>query len=215
MGWIKEIKNQRQRIKYSQNGEEYILEYILNHIGTTNKFLVDLGAWDGFHLSNTCLFMERGWEGLLVDGKDFPNIYRSFITQENIINTFEKHEVPKEFDLLSIDIDGNDYWVLKKVLENYKPRLIISEFNSEHPLEESKTIKYDPSFTFDNFSDYYGYTYAAGLKLAKDFGYTVIYQNSNTNMYYLRNDLVTEEPDFKTEVHRHWNGISLKEWINI
>lgn len=215
MGWIKDIKNQPQRKGYCQNGESGWLKYIFDNIGTTNNFLVDLGAWDGKHLSNTRLFIELGWRGLLVDAKDFPGIYKSFMTVENIIETFELNNVPKEFDLLSVDIDGNDYWITKKVLENYKPRVIIAEFNSEHPLDESKTIKYDPKFTFDNFSDYYGYTYAAGLRLAEEFGYTVIFQNSNQNMYYLRNDLVTEAPDFPIQVYRHWNGISIKEWITI
>ncbi len=215
MGWLREIKNQKQRKGYCQNGESGILKYIIDHIGTKSKFLVDLGAWDGKHLSNTRLFIEEGWKGLLVDAKEFKGVYQSFMTVENIIETFEKHNVPKEFDLLSVDIDGNDYWILKKVLEHYSPRLIISEFNSEHPLEQSKTIKYDPKFCFDNFSDYYGYTYGAGLKLAKEFGYTVIYQNTNQNMYYLRNDLVEEEPDFKVEMYRHWNGLSLKQWEEI
>lgn len=214
MGWLKEIKRQPQKIKWSQNGEEYILKYILDHIGEANRFFVDLGAWDGQHLSNTKIFSEAGWKGLLVDGKDFPGVYKSFITRDNILETLYKHQVPIDFDLLSIDIDGNDYWILKKVLSEYKPRLIISEYNSEHQPEESKTIEYDPEFQFFP-CDYYGYTFGAGKKLAEEFGYTIIYQNSNTNLYYLRNDLVTEEPDFKIELFRHWNAPSDKKWIHI
>lgn len=215
MGWIKEIKNQKQKIKYSQNGEEYLLKYIFDNIKPTNEFFVDLGAWDGTHLSNTKLFRELGWLGLLVDGKEFPGVYKSFITKENIIDTLKLFNTPKGFDLLSIDIDGNDYWILREVLSHYKPRVIVSEFNSEHPLEESKTIEYNPEFTFDNFSDYYGYTFGAGEKLANEFGYTIIWQQSNTNLFYLRNDLVIEKPEFNKEVYRHWNGISNKKWINI
>lgn len=214
MGWLKDIKRQSQKIKYSQNGEEYILKYILDHIGVTNKFFVDLGAWDGTHLSNTKIFRESGWNGLLVDGKDFPGVYKSFITKENIIETLEIHKVPLDFDLLSIDIDGNDYWILKELLSKYKPRLIISEYNSEHPPEESKTIEYDPEFQFWP-CDYYGYTFGAGLKLSREFGYTVVYQNSNTNLYYLRNDLVTEEPEFRIEKFKHWGTPSDKKWVTI
>lgn len=214
MGWIKEIGNQEQVIKYSQNGEEYRLKYIFDHIGATNKFFVDLGAWDGEHLSNTKLFREMGWLGLLVDGKKFPGVYQSFITKENIIQTLQLLNTPIDFDLLAIDLDGNDYWILKEILKHYKPRVIVSEFNSEHPLDESKTIEYDPEFVF-RASDYYGYTYGAGEKLAKEFGYTIIYQQSDMNLFYLRNDLVTEEPEFNIAMFRHWNEVSNKKWITI
>lgn len=214
VNWIKNIKNQPQKIKYSQNGEEHVLKYIFDNIGTTNQFLVDLGAWDGIHISNTKIFRDKGWRSILVDAKDFPGIYKSFITVENITETLSKNNVPKDFDLLSIDLDGNDYWVLKEVLKHYSPRVIVSEFNSEHPLEESKAIEYDPKFIF-KADDYYGYTYGAGLKLAKEFGYTIIFQSSNLNLYYLRNDLVTAEPDFNIEMFRHWNKVSNKKWITI
>ncbi len=215
MDWIRGIKDQPQKRRYSQNGEEYRLEYIFRHIGTTNRHLVDLGAWDGKHLSNTNLFRDLGWSALLVDGKDYPGVYKSFITKENIIDTLDLHKTPEEFDLLSIDLDGNDYWILEEVLEHYSPRVIVSEFNSEHPLEEAKTIEYDPAFTFDNFSDYYGYTYGAGVKLAERFGYTIIYQQSNLNLFYLRNDLVNGTPEFHKQVYRHWGGVTDKKWVHV
>ena len=215
MGWIKNISKQPQKIGYCQNGESNLLKYIFDNIGTTNKYFVDIGAWDGTHLSNTRLFRELGWLGLLVDGKKFEGVYNSFITKENILETLQVLNTPTEFDLLAIDIDGNDYWILQEILTKHKPRVIVSEFNSEHPLEQSKTIEYDPAFTFDNHTDYYGYTYRAGVKLAEKFGYTIIYQQSNINLFYLRNDLVTEAPEFKTEVYRHWNGVSNKKWIEI
>jgi hypothetical protein len=219
MGWIKEIGKQEQKIKYSQNGEEYRLEYIFENIGTTNKVFVDIGAWNGEHLSNTKLFREKGWLGVLIDGNRYPGIYHSFVTQENIIETFSKFFVPKEFDLLSIDIDGNDYWILKEILRHHRPRVIVSEFNSEFPPTESKTIAYNPNFVFGYHhgkpDDYYGYTYGAGQKLARAFGYTIVYQQSDLNLFYLRNDLVIEEPEFEVKEYRHWNVKSDKIWIEI
>lgn len=212
--WIKEIKNQAQKIKYSQNGEEYLLKYIFENIGSTNKQFVDLGAWDGKHLSNTRIFTEMGWKGLLVDGKEFPGVVQSFITKENIFKTLIDHNVPLDFDLLSIDIDGNDYWILNEILQEFRPRVIVSEFNSEHPPTESKTIEYDPTFEFQP-TDYYGYTFGAGQKLAEKFGYTIIWQQSNMNLFYLRNDLVIETPEYTVEQHRHWNKVSNLKWINI
>lgn len=215
MGWISEIRRTKVWKKYSQNGEEAYLEFVLKNIGTTNKHFVDLGAWDGIHLSNTKFLSDLGWTGFLVDGKDFPNVFKSFITKENILETLSINNTHKDFDLLSIDLDGNDWWILDKVLSEYKPRLIISEFNAEHPLEQSKTIEYDPLFCFDNFSDYYGYTYGAGVKLAEKFGYTIIFQNSDLNLYYLRNDLVNETPEFTKKVHRWWGGVTDKKWVEV
>ena len=215
MGWIKDICKVKLWKKYSQNSEEAYLEFILKNIGVTNKHFVDLGAWDGVHLSNTKFLSEQGWSGLLVDGKDFDGVVKSFITKENILRTLKEHNTPEEFDLLSIDLDGNDWWILDKLLSEYKPRLIISEFNAEHPLHESKTIEYNPNFCFDNFSDYYGYTYGAGEKLAQKHGYTIIFQNSDLNLYYLRNDLVNETPEFTKKVHRWWGGVTDKKWVEV
>jgi hypothetical protein len=219
MGWIKEIGKQEQKIKYSQNGEEYRLEWIFDHIGTTTKVFVDIGAWNGEHLSNTKLFREKGWLGVLIDGNDYPGIYKSFVMKYNILETLSKFNVPIEFDLLSIDIDGNDYWILKEILKYHKPRVIVSEFNSEFPPTESKTIEYDPDFVFGYHQgkpdDYYGYTFGAGKKLAKRFCYTIVYHQSDLNLFYLRNDLVTEEPEFEVKEYRHWNVKSDKKWIEI
>ena len=213
MTWLANIHRQPQKIKYSQNGEEFILKYIFDNIGVTNKFFVDLGAWDGTHLSNTKLFAEQGWKGLLVDGKEFPGVYKSFITVENIIRTLALHHVPNDFDLLSLDIDGNDYWILEQVLSYYKPRVIVSEYNSEHDPYIAKTIKYDPKFVFFP-NDYYGYTYGAGVKLAERFGYTIIHQQSNLNLFYLRNDLMpVEKPNVKVELYKHWKTPGEGEWI--
>ena len=124
--------------------------------------------------------------------------------------------MPFEFDLLSIDLDGNDYWILDRVLSGgYKPRVIISEYNSEHPMNECKTIEYDPNFVFQPNEDYYGYTYGAGLKLADKHGYTIIGQTSDLNLYYLRNDLLTETPDYNVRVYRHWGGHTTRNWIHV
>ena len=196
---------------YSQNGEELYLREIFKHIGTTNKYFVDLGSNDGIWYSNTKLLSTLGWDGLLVDGKTFPGVYKAFITLDNINHILSVNKVPVELDLLSIDLDGNDYWILDKILENYRPRVIVSEYNSEHT--DCKTISYDPEFVFYP-DDYYGYTLLAGEKLAKKHGYTIIFSNSRLNLYYLRNDISPGYvPKVKNEYHRHW-GPNDKSPIN-
>lgn len=217
MNWIKEIPRVKVWKKYSQYGEESYLDFIFKNIGTTNKFFIDLGAWDGQHLSNTKYFAEKKWEGLLIDGKDFPNVKNHFVTRENVLTVLKKYNTPTEPDLLSLDIDGNDYWILKKILSKFKPRVIISEYNSEHI--GSKTIKYNPDFVFWP-CHYYGYTFDAGVKLADEFGYKVVFQNSSLNMYYVRKDIVGEvEHIANPGIHKWWgkpDNMTIKEeWVNV
>jgi len=193
--WINEIEKYRFR-KFSQYGEEGYLKFILSNIGTTNKFLVDIGANNGTYLSNTKIFRTEGWQSALIDGQEFRGVHQHYVTVENVNRLLRQYGTPEEFDLLSIDIDGNDYWILQQILTAFRPRLIISEYNSE--FTDSRTIEYDPEFYF-KATDYYGYTFEAGLKLADKFGYRVIFQNANLNMYYLRKDLL-DDPDMKIDV---------------
>lgn len=215
MDWINHIIDQNLTgNKYSQYGEEIYLDFIFKNIGTTNKHLVDIGANDGKWLSNTRRFIESGWTGLLIDGKEFEGVKKHFVTKENILFILERYKTPIEFDLLSIDIDGNDYWILQKILSVYRPRVIISEYNAEHL--DCKTIKYDPNFQF-KMDDYYGYTFKAGQKLAEKTGYKVIFQNSNLNLYYLRADLYKWDypVQVREELHRWWGTKGDGEWVEL
>jgi hypothetical protein len=216
--WVKKLKNVKPEKKYSQYGEESYLNFILQNIGTTNKYYVDFGAGDGHKLSNTRLLKEEyNWTGLMMDGDNKGNneVKKEFITAENICNLFEKYNVPHQFDLLSIDIDGNDFWVLKELLKKYSPRLIIAEFNGTIPANESRVMKYNPEHSWGK-NDYYGFSFKAGKKLAEECGYRVIFQNGNLNMYLLRSDLL-HNPDMRinvtykcTQYHKHLPGM---EWV--
>lgn len=190
MSWIDEIANHKFK-KYSQYGEEGYLKFIFDNIGIKSKFLVDIGANNGTYLSNTKQFRNEGWTGILIDGQTFTGIHQHFVSGENVIEILKHHKCPEEFDLLSIDVDGQDYWILRELLRDFRPRVIISEYNSE--FTDSRAIEYDSTFEF-KATDHYGYTFEAGLKLADEFGYRVIFQNSNLNMYYLRRDEM-ENPD--------------------
>ncbi len=191
MTWIDELKTIPLWKKYSQSNEEAYLDFILRHLpDNEKKLLVDLGAWDGYNLSNTRFFMEeRGFDGLLVDGDNRGNneVKQHFITQENILSIFNNYFVPQRFDLLCIDLDGNDIYILEQILRVYKPALIIAEFNPIFAKGESKAIRYNSAHTWNN-DNYYGFSFAAGLKLAERFGYTCIFQNSNLNMYFVENN---------------------------
>ena len=174
---------------YSQNCEEIIIEDILKSCGKLKKFVVELGAGDGYHLSNSRYFIKNGWDSILIDYDNRGNeeVKKHKINKENINQLLKNYNCPKEFDFLSIDLDGNDYWIIDEILKEYSPKLIVAEYNASFPPEESKTIKYDPEFIWQG-DTYFGFTLSAGIKLAEKNNYKVILQNSDMNIYMLRKD---------------------------
>jgi len=223
--WVYELPNIMLANKattqgiYSQFGEEHIYDFIFDNIGVTNMFLVDFGAGGlGSEMSNSRSLMERGWKGLRMDGEPDPDadIKQEFITQENILDLFKKYEVPEEFDFLSIDIDGNDYWVLRKILSVYSPRMICAEFNGTIQSGISKAMKYNPKHTWEN-NDYYGFSFEAGKKLGHEFYYAVVHQVNSTNMYFVRKDLLDWQDDFGVTYtpHQYHGHSPNREWVDV
>ena len=156
----------------SQNGEDGILQHILALIGSTNKYFVEFGVENGTEC-NTALLRSQGWNGVWMDNS-YNNqfVKKEHITQENIESLFKKYHVPKNFDVLSIDIDSNDYWIWKAIRQ-YQPRIVVIEYNANIPPNESKTIPYTPSFIPDG-TDFYGASLLALEKLGKQKGYVLI-----------------------------------------
>lgn len=189
--FVHNIKNLTLYGKYSQNGDETIINFIFYNIGVTNMFFVEFGAGDGYSNSNTRLLKENGWNGLMIDGDNKGNneVKNEFITAENINDIFRKYNVPEKFDFLSIDIDGNDYWVWNNL--EYKPRVIIIEFNPNFKKGVSKTIKYNPEHIYKH-DNYYGASFSALKKLGVKKGYVLVYQNMSTNMIFILKELVSE-----------------------
>lgn len=192
-GPVKDI-NRFEATLFSQCGEDGILDAIFSKIGTTNKYFVEFGVQNGTECNTRFLRQKRGWSGLMMDGRDNnPEIIKQeFITAENINDLFKKYEVPGEFDLLSIDIDGNDYWVWKAIDESYSPRVVVMEYNSSVLPNESKTIEYEPDFVWDH-TDYFGASLLALVKLAKMKGYTLVgCNNLGTNAFFVRDDEIKD-----------------------
>lgn len=176
---------------YSQNGEDGILKIIFDKIGTNNKFCVEFGVQDGTECNTKYLIEMKCWDFLHMDCGDNlnPSIKKETVTTENINFLFKKYIVPNEFDLLSIDIDFNDYWVWKAI-DGYSPRVVVIEYNASIPPTESKTIKYDPNAQWDG-TNYFGASLLALVKLGKKKGYTLIgCENNGVNAFFVRNDLI-------------------------
>ncbi len=139
-----------QRNVYSQTGEDGIIGKILDVIPQTDKWCVEFGAWDGLYLTNTRNLIEsRGYSAVLIeaDKKKFRDLQRNYSQRTNVItiNKFvgfaEKDNldqilratpIPYDFDILSIDIDGNDYHAWNAI-SRFKPKVIVIEFNQTIP----------------------------------------------------------------------------------
>mgnify|MGYP006134958369 CR=1 FL=1 len=196
---------------FSQNGEDGILQEIFNRIGTSNKYFVEFGVGDGIE-NNTASLLLNGWKGSWIEGSDKNNaiiqkklskllkseklnLLKSFITKNNIIDHFQNLEIPKDFDLLSIDIDGNDYWVWK-ALKDYSPRVVVIEYNGSLGPHLNWTMPYDENHMWGGKTkgNYFGASLKALELLGNDLGYHLVGTNlSGVNAFFIRKDLVDEK----------------------
>ncbi len=170
-----------ERRVYSQGGEDGVITRVFECIGTTNRYFVEFGAWDGQHLSNTAnLRLHCGWTGLLMDGdgerRDDALVKPAFITADNVNDVFAKHGVPESFDLLSLDVDGNEYWIWR-ALGPHRPRVVVVEYNIFFGLDVSRTIAYRPDHSWDE-TKYHGASLAALRKLGRAKGYSLIHTDT-------------------------------------
>jgi hypothetical protein len=183
---------------YSQNGEDGVLEYVLSKIPEVDKWCVEFGAWDGKHLSNTWhLISERNYTGVLIeaDSDKFKTLESNtkglktyclnvFVDTESnkLDNILAKVPIPKDFDLLSIDIDGDDYFIWQS-LTNYQPKVVIVELNSRNkPHIDHINHKGTPLVFGISGSSIKSMTELARLK-----GYSLI-SNVGCNAIYVRKD---------------------------
>ncbi|GFE68622.1 hypothetical protein [Chroococcus sp. FPU101] len=199
--------NQYEFKAYSQGGEDGIIYEIFRRIGTTNQYFVEFGV--GFGLENNSAFLlTLGWQGLWIEGSDkyckrikekFGSVIENrqltlinnFVDADNIETLFKQANVPQELDLLSIDIDGNDYWIWKAI-NNYRPRVVIMEYNAVYPPYVSWTIQYNPNHRWD-YSNYMGASLLALEKLGTLKGYKLVGCSfTGVNAFFVRDDLVNE-----------------------
>jgi hypothetical protein len=189
--------NKYQPDIYSQNGEDGVIAEILKRLNlfNANNWCVEFGAWDGKHLSNTFALVERNnfnavyiegeerrFQDLLDTVKAYPKITPIFAyidrqsTDENSLDRLlEKTPIPKEFELLSIDIDSYDLDVWES-LNNYNPKIVVIEINSSIP----------PGIVWRHSAKTTGNTFTATVNVAQQKGYTLVCHIGN--LIFVRND---------------------------
>lgn len=169
---------------FSQKGEDGILEKVLEIIKPENKWCVEFGAWDGKLYSNTRnLIKNGGWSAVLIesDSRRYLDLAREYKGNDKVLtlnefvgfegensldNLLSKIAMPKSFDLLSIDIDGNDYHVWDSVKE-FSPQVVIVEFNPTIPADIEFIQKKDITVT-------QGSSLLAIYNLGKSKGYELV-----------------------------------------
>jgi hypothetical protein len=200
--------SQHEHKTFSQNGEDGIIAEVFRRIGTTNRYFVEFGASDGFE-NNTVLLLRQGWSGCWIEGdpelvKTAGTHFRTeivggkltlmqrFITAENIEDLFHDGKVPEEFDILSIDIDRNDYYVWRAVT-HYRPRVVVIEYNPIYPPTMSWVVPYDPSAMWDSTTRT-GASLKALEELGANMGYALVGCNlTGVNAFFVRKELVGDQ----------------------
>ena len=193
---------------FSQWGEDGILDYLVRAANIQNKTFVEFGVEDFTEANTRWLLMTQGWQGLVIDGsaenieqiKKSPISWKypltavsSFITAENINELLSKYSPSRLLGILSIDVDGVDYWIWRAI-HTVTADIVVVEYNSLFGPDEAVTVPYDPGFLRSqaHFSQsYYGASIAALIQLGEEKGYACVGSNSaGNNAFFLRKDLL-------------------------
>jgi hypothetical protein len=197
---------------FSQWGEDGLIQFLLKHVAIERPIFVEFGV-ENYTESNTrFLLINNHWAGLIIDGSpdNIDHVRRdpiywatnlkaetAFITRENINDIIQRNGISGDIGLLSVDIDGNDYWVLESI-DLISPRIIVCEYNSHFGPTARVTTPYDPSFVRDRAHHskiYYGASIAALASLTAKKGYSLVASNSaGNNAFFVRNDVLGDLP---------------------
>jgi len=201
---------------FSQFGEDGIIQFLIHHVPIPNRSFIEFGV-EAFTEANTRFLLQNdNWSGLVIDAnrEQIDSVRRelisrlhdltavcSFITRENINDLFTQAGFTGDIGLLSVDIDGNDYWVWEAV-QAVSPRIVVVEYNSLFGTAPV-TIPYDPNFMYRRAHPsalYSGASLGALCHLAKKKGYRFVGSTSiGLNAFFVREDVAGSLPSLTAE----------------
>ena len=198
---------------FSQFGEDGIIQWLVQRVPIEEPTFVEFGVGD-YSESNTRFLVElANWRGLIIDGGEHHlrflvesgiawrhtvDAVTAFLTAQNIDETISSAGYEGDVGLVSIDVDGVDYWLLD-ALTVVQPRIVIVEYNSHYGPARAVTIPYDSAF--DRMAAhwsgmYYGASIAALARCADRKGYALVGSNSHaTNAFFVRRDVLGTIPE--------------------
>ncbi len=194
---------------FSQNGEDGILLYLFGLLGMGKCRCVEICAGNGVDNNTANLVVNHGWNGLMFEGNPIladrarsfysqsadtrsysPRIVNTWITRKNMNDLLRQHGFEGEVDLLSLDINGIDYW-LWEAIDAIEPRVVVAEIQCIWGLDRSVTVPYAADFRcgfIDGFGVYCGASLPAFVKLARRKGYCLVgAQRLGFNVLFVKN----------------------------
>lgn len=189
---------------YSQNDEDGILAEIFRRIGASGRTFIEIGSGAGLE-NNTLTLLLQGWRGLWIDSDDAIvrraranfatyiasgqlRVEHAFITRDNVDDLLRKSSIGTEPDLLSIDLDGNDYHVWQAV-QSISPRVVVVEYNASWFPPLSLAVTYQERFEWKE-NTYFGASLKALEVLAERKGYHLVgCCFAGVNAFFVRADL--------------------------
>jgi hypothetical protein len=190
---------------YSQHDEDGMIQETFERIGVSKQVFLEFGVGDGSE-NNTLYLMMSGWRGLWIEGSE-PNaatirnqmssfiqtgqlsFVHGFVDRDSINEFINKAGYSGEIDLLSIDIDGNDYWVWE-VISVVQPRVVVIEYNAVFRPPLSIVAEYKKNFVW-NGTSYYGASLKALESLGSRKGYALVGCSlSGINAFFVKQGLV-------------------------
>jgi hypothetical protein len=237
---------------YSQTDEDGIIWFLLAVIGDPLRLCVEVCAGDGCECNSANLILNHRWHGLLVDGdpakvergRQFyatargssvypPRYAQGWVTCDTINGLIASHGFTGEVDLLTIDVDGVDYW-LWEAIEVITPRVVVVEFNDILGPDRAWTVPYSDDFRADKYPmtdgmpNFAGASLSAFVKLAHKKGYRLVGANRyGFNAFFVKNglaDLLLPEvptatcllhPKVREQAEKRFATVASLPWVEV
>ena len=193
---------------FSQWDEDGIIQFLIHAVPVAQRKFVEFGVQTYVESNTRFLLRNDNWSGLILDGQQrYIDAIKAdaiswqhdltaacaFITRENINELLARHGMSGEIGLLSIDIDGNDYWVWERI-DVVQPAIVIVEYNAHFGATRPLAVPYDPAFdrrAAHHSCIYYGASLAALERLGGKKGYVLVGCScGGNNAFFVRNDLL-------------------------